>query len=137
MRVGWTAGCLLLAGLGCRSAGGAGSGASNALNVAAVTAVAGGITALNLAAGQCATDCPPDTHCSPRTGLCERGHDDSPCGNMGCPRGKACDNSALLPQCVDESLLTGQLDTGRTFKPFRPFLPFAPFYYWPQVQPYP
>jgi hypothetical protein len=137
MRVGWTVACLLFAGLGCRSAGGAGSGASNAATVAAVTAVAGGLTALNLAAGQCATDCPPDTHCSPKTGLCERGRDDSPCGRTGCPRGKVCDVNSLLPQCVDESTVAGQIDTERLFKPFRPF-PFSYYwYYWPAVQPFP
>src|SRR5262249_20077197 len=107
MRVGWTVAWLLLACLGCRSAGGSAAGPSTAVTVGAVPVVAGGITAVNLATGQCATDCPPDTHCSSTTGLCERGHDDSPCGSMGCPKGKACDISSLLPQCVDESTLTG------------------------------
>ena len=101
-----------------------------AVAVGTVAAAAGGITAVNLATGYCATDCPPPTHCNPKTGLCDRERDDTACGGMGCPKGKACDVSGLLPECVDEARLTGEPETSRTYKPFAHFL----FYVGPAAQ---
>jgi hypothetical protein len=88
--------------IGCRSAGGASPGAT-AAGVGALTGAAAAVGAINMADHECFTVCPPGTGCDERTGLCERAHDDTPCGSLGCPKGKSCDSSGLVPMCVEQS----------------------------------
>jgi hypothetical protein len=124
--------------LGCR-----GTSAASAASVAAVTVTAAAVGAINMSQHVCFTVCPPGTACDSRTGFCERGHDDSACGGHGCPDGKSCDSSGLLPRCVEQTSRTDEApSTADIYRlahyPLFPFFyPLFPFFVSPALEPLP
>jgi hypothetical protein len=89
---------LLVAMLG---AGCAGANAVGSTAMAGTVLLAGGVGAANVASGKCFTDCPNDTVCNAKTGLCDR-VSETACGTP-CGPGQVCDVSDPIPQCVDDS----------------------------------
>jgi hypothetical protein len=83
-------------GVGCAGANPVGS-----TFMAGTIIAAGGVGAANVASGKCFTECPGDTVCNARTGLCDR-LSETACGKP-CPPGQVCDINGPIPQCVDAS----------------------------------
>jgi hypothetical protein len=115
----WGCATLVAMGLGCKSA--TASGPSNAAAVGAVVALASAVGAVNLATGHCFTPCVNGTTCNAKTGLCDR-TGPSACGEFGCPKNKVCDESGMLPQCVQDTASNSGISE-RHYEPANVWLP--------------
>jgi hypothetical protein len=124
--IGW----MFLAGFACRSAGGASAPAAAIATTSLAIGAGAAVGAINMSEGHCFTRCAPGSSCNPKTGYCEQGRDDSACGTLGCAKGKFCDSSGLLPECVDDPA-TAEIAHGRDYQPS------WPLFYAPPVQPFP